>query len=343
MKTNDDRTLSPDAQAAIRVKVVAAVLAGMPKAKAASVFKVSRSAIYNWLCDFQEGGNKKLQPQKRGPKNKAAKLQGWQAAQICNIIRDRHPEQMKLPFALWNARAVRDLIKRKHKTVFTVRYVQILLKRWGFTPQKPKRIAYEKNPAVVEQWLQQDYPQIKKRAKAEKASIFWADETGIRSDDQLGKTYSPKGQTPVVKATGKRFGCNMISALSNRGLLQFMIFKTSFTATVFLNFLRRMIKDNRRKVFLIADGHPAHKSKVVKSWLADNADKIELFFLPPYSPEINPDEYVNNDLKVNAVRSKAPKNQQELMRNVRTHMNKRRSEPEVVKRFFHAPDVQYAM
>ncbi len=133
-------------------------------------------------------------------------------------------------------------------------------------------------------------PATQKTRHAEKAGIFWADETGVRSDDQLGRTYSPKGQTPVVKATGKRFGCNMISALNNRGHLQFMIFKTRFNGSVFLNFLRRLVKDSRRKVFLIVDGHPAHKGKPVRSWLAENQDRIELFFLPPYSPQINPDE-----------------------------------------------------
>lgn len=343
MQTTDNRKLTPDAQAAIRLKVVAAIKAGMKKTTAVTVFGVSRSAIYNWLADFDAGGADNLAPKKRGPKDAPRKLLGWQAAQISNLIRDRHPEQMKLPFALWSARAVRDLIRRKHHVVFCIRYVQILLKRWGFTPQKPKRVAYERNPEAVAQWLERDYPCIRNRAKAEKARIYWGDETGVRSDDQLGRTYAPKGQTPVVPATGRRFGCNMISALSNRGDLQFLIFTKCFTGAVFLTFLRRLLKDNRSKVFLIVDGHPAHKGRAVRTWLEEHRERIEVFFLPPYSPDINPDEYVNNDLKTNAVRTRAPRTQRELQRNIRSHMRKRRDDPETVKRFFHAPAVRYAM
>jgi len=343
MTQTDNRKLTPDAQLLLRKKVISAILNGMPKTQAVIHFGVSRAAIYKWIVSYEANGEEGLELKKRGPKNKKSKLEGWQAAQICNIIRDRHPEQLRLPFALWNARAVSDLIRKKYNIRFTIRYVQILLKRWGFTPQKPRRVAYEQNDEAVQQWLASDYPEIEKRAKAEKARIFWGDETGIRSDDQLGRTYAPKGQTPAVKASGKRFGCNMISALSNRGSLQFMIFKSRFVGKVFIKFLRRLVKDNTKKVFLVVDGHPVHKSKLVREWVKDHNEAIELFFLPPYSPELNPDEYLNNDLKTNAVRNKAPKDQKVLMRNVRKHMNRRRSEPHVVRAFFHAEPVRYAM
>lgn len=339
----DSRTLTPDAQATLRLKVVTAVRGGMAKKVAAETFGVARASVYNWVDAFEDGGKKNLLPKKRGPKT-ASKLLGWQAAQICNIIRDKHPEQMKFSFALWNARAVRDLIKRKFKIEYTVRYVQVLLKRWGFTPQRPKRVAYEQNSAAVERWFAEEYPTIKKRAGALKASIYWGDETGIRSDDQLGRSYAPKGETPKIKATGKRFGCNMISAISNRGALEFSVFKGRFTSRVFINFMRRLIKYRRKKILLIVDGHPAHKSKAVQKWLSDKKvfQKIEVYYLPPYSPELNPDEYLNNDLKTNAVRNRVPRTQQKLMSNVRRHMDTRRSDPEQVKKFFHAEPVKYA-
>ena len=218
-----------------------------------------------------------------------------------------------------------------------------LLRRWGFTPQKPVRRAYEADPVAVEHWMQVEYPRIQRRAKAHKALLYWGDEMGLRADHQSGRSYAPRGQTPVIPGTGQRFGCNMVSAITNRGNLCFMVFKRKFRLGVFLQFLRRLLKQaGGRKVFLIIDGHPVHRAKGVRNWIAAQQGRVEIFFLPAYRPDLNPDEFLNHDTKANAVGRQRPRHQKQLMAKVRSHLRNRQNTPSVVRRFFHAPSVKYA-
>lgn len=341
MKT-DTRKLSPSTQEEVRRKAVAAVNAGMTQTQAAEVFGVAQKTIWMWLKAFREGGAEALSSRKRGPKGECTKLKGWQAATVCNMIRDRHPEQLKLPFVLWTANAVRQLIQRQFKVRVSERTVRRYLAKWGFTPQKPARRAYERDDGAVRQWLEQDYPAIREAAKREKALIYWGDEMGVRSDHQAGRSYAPRGRTPAIPGTGQRFACNVVSALTNRGHLSFMVFKRGFTASVFIRFLRRLLKQARRKVYLIVDRHPVHRSRKVKEWLLRNEERISVFLLPAYSPELNPDEMLNQDVKSNAVGRKRAKNRRQLMGYVRRHLERRRANPEMVRRFFHAAPVRYA-
>lgn len=341
MKT-DARKLAPKTQEEIRRKAVAAVDAGMTQTKAAEVFGVAPKTIWQWLKAFREGGADALQARKRGPKGERATLKGWQAATICNMVRDKHPEQLKLPFVLWTADAVRQLIQRQFKIRVSQRTVRRYLKQWGFTPQKPVRRAYERNEEAVKQWLEQTYPSIRAAAKEDKALIYWGDEMGVRSDHQAGRSYAPKGKTPAIAGTGQRFGCNVVSALTNRGHLSFMVFQEGFTAPVFIRFLRRLVKQSRRKVYVIVDNHPVHRSRKVKEWLKKHEAEIRLFYLPGYSPDLNPDEMVNQDVKTNAVGRKRARTREQLMGHVRRYLEKRRSTPDLVKRYFHEPSVRYA-
>lgn len=339
---NDARLLDPATQSALRQRAVQAVMNGMTQGKAASTFGVSRQSVSSWVKAFRAGGGEALAPRKRGPKGERAALKGWQAATLCNMIRDKHPEQLKLPFVLWTAEAVRQLIHRQFKVRVSVRTVRRYLAKWGFTPQKPARRAYERDDAAVKQWIEVTYPGIREAAKKEKALIYWGDEMGARSDHQAGRSYAPKGKTPAIPGTGQRFSCNVVSALTNRGDLSFMVFKKGFTAPVFIRFLRRLMKQSNRKVFLIVDNHPVHRSKKVREWLQKNETKISLFFLPGYSPDLNPDEMLNQDVKSNAVGRKRAKNRSQLMGHVRRHLERRRAKPEIVRRFFHSPSVRYA-
>ena len=341
-KRPDARSLAPAAQAALRLRAVKAVEGGMTQEDAAKVFGVTRQAVGRWVKAWRAGGEAALAERKRGPKGDRGKLSGWQAAAVCNLVRDRHPEQLKLPFALWTSQAVRDLIRRRFNVALSARSVRRYLAQWGFTPQKPCRVAYEKDEAQAKKWVEEDYPAIQRRAKAEKAEIYWGDEMGLRSDHQTGRSYAPKGQTPAVPGTGRRFGTNVMSALTNRGRLAFMVFKSRFTTQVFLRFLRRLTQEAGRKVFLIVDSHPVHRSRAVARWVAERMDKIELFFLPGYSPELNPDEMLNNDVKNNAVARQRPHSQSQLMWTVRNYLARRRRNPEMVKRYFHAKSVRYA-
>lgn len=339
----DARTLKPEAQAILRKQVVTLIRAKkLKQTEAGRIFNISRQAIRNWLDAYEKGGLKFLESKNRGRPKTGGRLKGWQAGLICNLIRDRHPEQLKLPFFLWTAEAVMKLIQKKFKITCSVRTVQRYLKSWGFTPQKPKRRAYERNESAVKRWLKKEYPAIRAQAHQEKARIYWGDEMGARSDHQAGRSYSPSGITPTIPGTGKRFRANMISAITNRGDLVFMVYKKGFSSRIFLRFIKRLTKHSRKKVFLIIDSHPAHRSRLVQEWLSKNSKKIRIFFLPAYSPDLNPDEMLNQDVKANAVGKKRPSNQKELMNNIRSYLNQRRSNREIVKRYFNEKSVRYA-
>lgn len=339
---SDARKLAPDTQEQIRFRAVAAVENGMTHVKVAEIFGVTRHSVDRWMKTYHTAGRAALKAGKRGPKGEGAMLKGWQAAAICTLIRDRHPEQLKLPFVLWTADAVRQLIQRKFKVRVSARTVRRYLLRWGFTPQKPVRRAYERNETAVQRWLEEQYPAIRKAAKREKALIYWADEMGLRSDHQAGRSYAPKGKTPAIPGTGQRFGCNVLSAITNRGHLAFMVFKKGFTASIFVRFLRRLVKQANRKVFIIVDRHPVHRSRKVRAWLENHASRIRLFFLPGYSPDLNPDEMVNQDVKTNAVGRRRAHNRPQLMRHVRRYLECRRANPDLVRRYFHESSVRYA-
>jgi transposase len=342
MKTTDVRRLSISAQETIRIKAVAAVMGGMTQVAAAKLFGVTRQAIGRWVRAFRRGGEAALKARKEGRPKGSGKLQGRQAATIVKLITDKEPRQLKLPFYLWTQDAVRGLIQRRFGIVLSRSQIARYLKAWGLTPQKPVRRAYEQDPLKVAQWLREEYPAIRGRARREKAEIYWGDEMGMRSDHQAGTTYAPRGKTPKTTATGRRFKCNMISAITNRGKLRFLLFKKDFTAAVLLRLLRGLLKDTRRKVFFILDRHPVHRSAAVKKWAQANCDRIELFFLPSYSPELNPDELVNQDVKTNAVGRKPPHTLPQMVRNVRRYLKQRAAEPEQVRRYFGHRDVRYA-
>jgi transposase len=344
----DARRLSPEAQEDLRRRVVYAVREdGMSEAQAARTFGVCRQSVAAWTARVQSGGVRALLARKRGPKPGRHKL-GDAATErgIVRAIRGSCPDQMLLPFALWSREAVIALIQRRTGRTVSLSTAGRYLRRWDMTPQKPMRRAYERNPAAVAAWLKDQYPAIRKRAKEEDALILWGDEMGLRSDDQIGRSYAPRGQTPVVNATGRRFGCNMISAISNLGQLWFMVFAGKLNAALFIEFLGRLLRVSAgRKLFLIIDSHPAHKAAKVTRWLdqkpAERRGRLELFFLPGYSPQLNPDECLNQDTK-QAMKKHRPRHQREMIDNVRSHLRRRQKQPELVQRFFQEEHVRYA-
>lgn len=339
----DPRSLSPEAQEALRRRAVDMVLTqGQKIGRTATLLGVSRMALSTWLKAARSGGDSALCSHKRGRKPGHTRLSAFQIRQVVSWVRDVCPDQLKLPFYLWTQEAVAMLIQRRFGIKVSRSTAGRLLRANGFSAQKPARRAFERDPEAVNRWLREEYPAIAAQAKAQKAVILWGDETGMRSDHQTGTSYAPVGQTPVIEGTGKRFGCNMISALSNRGQLQFMIFQGGFKVGVCLKFLRRLIKNNRRKVILIWDGHPVHRSMKVGEFVKQNAQKLQVYRLPTYSPELNPDELVNQDVKSNAVGRKRPSTQAQMIGQIREHMNKRKNDPALVRRFFEHEPVRYA-
>lgn len=309
--------------------------------EASEIFGISLKTVNNVWKKYKLGGKKALASKKRGVKE-GKKITSKQAYEVRELIKDKLPDQLKLPFSLWTRESVQELIQRRFGIELSRWQVGRYLKSWGFTPQKPIHKAFEQKPEKVQKWLEEEYPAIKVQAKKEEGVIYFGDETGCRSDHQAGKSYAPKGKTPIVKKTGQRFSINMISAISNRGHLQFMILENRFNSGEFLKFLKRMIRYSRHKIFFITDNHPAHKTKALNQWLLENKEKIEVFFIPPYSPELNAQEYLNQDVKTNIVGKKRPINKAQLKSNVQNFMNQRKKDKTAVKKYFHAKNVQYA-
>ena len=345
MTRMDARRLAPEAQEDLRRRVVYAVREdGMSDSQAARTFGVCRQSVGKWVARAEAGGARALAARKRGPKA-VPRMSAGAERDVVRAIRGGCPDRLGLPFALWTREAVVALIRRRAGRLVSVWTAGRYLRRWGMTPQRPTRRAYERDPAAVRAWLTEQYPAVRRRAKAENALILWGDEMGLRSDDPVGRSYAPRGRTPVVPAAGRRFGCNMISTISNLGQLWFMVFGGRLNARQFTGFLGRLLRaTSGRKLFLVVDSHPAHTAAAVTAWLGGRpgrSARLELFFLPGYSPDLNPDECLNQDTK-QAMRKARPVDQREMMGNVRSHLHRRQREPEVVKRFFHEQHVRYA-
>lgn len=237
---------------------------------------------------------------------------------------------------------MRALVQQRCGVRLAVRTTGTYLARWGFTAQKPLRRAYEQRPAEIRRWLRRDYPAIAARAKREKGTIFWGDETGLRSDDVRGRSYAPRGRTPVVRPCHKRAGVGLISAVTNKGELRWMVLDRALKALVLIRFLHRLTEEACGKVFLILDNLRVHRARAVQDWLAKHTGQIELFYLPSYSPDLNPDEGLHADLK-RAVTQKPPaRSRQELKRNVIGHMRRLSKLPDRIRSFFHRQTVRYA-
>jgi transposase len=343
MTKQDNRSLSVEAQNELRLRTVQYVLSGKKQDEAAKAFQVHRKVVSRWLVTYHKKGFEGLQSKKKG-RHKGGALKPWQSAQVVRTIQGRCPDQLRLPFYLWTREAVAELIERRFGIRRSVWQIGRYLSDWGFTPQKPIRKAFEQDPVAVKQWLEEEYPSIRRQAKLDKALIFWEDEMGLRSDHSAGRSYGFKGKTPVILGTGQRFRCNMISAIANQGQLCFMVFRDRFTAEIFITFLKRLIRHNKRRLYLIIDKHPVHRSSKVTKWLKEeqNINRIRVFFLPIYSPELNPDELLNQDVKTNALGRQRPHVQSAMMGTVRRYLWKRQRQPSAVMNYFQEEHVRYA-
>ena len=342
MKTKVKRRKNKDAQEETRFRVAAYLRKKLGTQKQASeIFGITERSVNKIWSQYKQGGKRALYSKKRGVQG-GKKLKKEQAYKVRQLIKEKLPDQLKLPFGLWTREAVQQLILNKFDIELSRWQVGRYLKSWGYTPQKPIKKAFEQKPEQVKKWLEQEYPSIQARAKVEKAIIYFGDETGCRSDHQAGKSYAPKGETPIIKATGKRYTVNMISAISNKGHLQFMLMEKGFNSEVFKTFLQQMIKYSKKKIFFITDNHPAHKTIKLNEWLKENKNKIEVLFIPPYSPELNPQEYVNQDLKTNIIGKKRAINKEQLKDNINNFMNKRKKDKPQVKKYFQHKHAKYA-
>ena len=342
MERPDARTLSPEAQQALRGRVVHAVESqGLSQAAAARLFGVHRSTVGEWLAADRRHGPAALRARRRGPKPRPLLAPGQHDA-LWRVLTTATPDRVGLGEALWTreaaaAWAARELGVRRSRWVWG-RW----LKAQGFTPQKPARRAYEQDRVAVERWLAQEYPRVVREAAAEGAEVHWLDEAGLRSDCQAGRGFAPRGRTPAQPVPGQRFAVSYVATVSALGVLRFLVFTGRFTAAVLLRFLGRLLASRPGKVYVILDGHPVHRAGKVRQWAAARPGRIRLVFLPPYSPELNPAEYLNNDVKANARRYGRARDRGELQAKARAYLRGTQRMPRVVKNYFKARPVRYA-
>jgi transposase len=299
MPNEDARSLPGAAQAALRKRAVQAVLDGMTQAEVARVFGVHPNAVNRWIKRYREGGWDRLSERRRGRRvGEQAALSERQQQEVITLVRETTPDELGLAGFLWTRDAVAELIVQRYGVWLARTTAGRYLRGWGFSPQKPQHRALEQNPVAVARWLEEEFPAIRAQARQEGGMVLWLDEMGVRADQAAGRSWAPVGQTPVVKRTGKRFRVNMLSAISNAGMLRFRLFTGSFNGPVFIDFLRRLLRDcGGRRVHLIVDGHPVHRAKLVSAWVERHSAQIQLHFLPGYSPELNPVELLNHDVR----------------------------------------------
>ena len=343
METTDMRSLSRDARHERRVQVIRLRAAGYSYDEIAVQTGLSRTGVFNICKRHADGGAKALHDAIGGRKlGECRRLSSEQEREVRRLICDKTPDQLKMPYALWTRGAVSELIERRFGIRLPVRTMGLYLARWGFSPQKPLRRAYEQSPAAVKKWLEEDYPTIAARARFEGAEIHWGDETGLRSDDVRGRSFAPKGETPVIRVNSKREGLSVISTVTNKGQMRWKIFEGAINGDILIDFMSRLIRGAPKKIFLILDNLRVHHCKPVKKWLAEHADQIEAFYLPSYSPELNPDEMANADIK-QAVTTQAPaRTKLQLVKATARHLRSVQKKPERIRRYFEHGPVRYA-
>lgn len=338
-KTIDARSYSHQALEEMRISAVRRVEAGESPEAVVAGLGMNRRTIYRWLAAYHYGGEAGLQA--KAIVGAPMKLSGKQMAKLAKIIREKSPLQLKFEYALWTLAMIRQLILKQFDVRLSEVSVGRLMKRLGFSPQRPLYRAWQQDPALVEHWREKEFPRIARRAKREGALIFFADESGIRSDYHAGTSWAPVGETPIVEATGARFSLNMLSAVNAQGHFRFMTVDGSVNATVFREFLKRLIAGMTRKIFLVVDGHPAHKAKLVQRFVQDNRHAIELFFLPPYAPELNPDELAWAHIKARVAKATVQTKEQ-LKASVERALHRLQKLPDIVAGFFGTPTCAYA-
>ena len=343
MQATDMRSLSRDARHERRVQVIRLRQSGRSYDEIARQTGLSRTGVFDICKRWRLLGEKGLRDAPGGrPAGEGRALDLTQEVVLRELVARKTPDEMQLPWALWTRAAVGQLIEQCCAVALSVRAVGLYLARWGFTPQKPLTQAREQSSAAVRKWLKSDYPRIAARARAEGAEIHWGDETGLRIDDVRGRGYAPRGQTPVVRVTGKRQGLSVISTVTNRGQMRWRVFEGGMNGVRLIDFMQRLVRDVETKIFLILDNLSAHHARPVKAWLAANAERIEVFYLPSYSPELNPNEMANADLKQAVTKRVPARTKAELAKAVKGHLCSVQRQPERIRKYFQHDPVRYA-
>jgi transposase len=341
MKKNDARKLDHRTLEEMRIRVVKRVQDGESPETIAKILDLDRSTVYGWLARYRRGGwdGLKAKPLAGRPPKLSGKMMRW----VYETVTRKNPLQLNFAFALWTRDMVAKLIKDKFGMKLSVASVGRLLAQLGITCQKPLHRAQERDEALVQQWLKKDYPRIRATARKAGADIYFGDAAHIRSDHHAGRTWGKKGETPILEATGARHAMSLISAITSRGHMRFMIVeKGGVNADVFIEFLKRLIAGATRVIFLIVDRGPAHVAKKTKAFVESLNGSLRLFYLPPYSPDRNPDELVWKHLKADTVGRMAVTNRDDFKSKVRSSMRQLQNDPAKIRAFYQKPSLQYA-
>lgn len=344
MAIRDARKLTPEAQFEVRRQAVYLHEEGLNYTEIAKVLKVNRNSVSAWIGIYEEKGIEGLKPKKRGPTlGTNLQISVDQQSRIKKMLIDNDPEQMKLPFALWTREAVGLLIKQETGKDLDLRQVGRYLKRWDFTPQRPIKRAYQRNDKAVKKWLDEEYPSIKKQAKKEGAEIHWCDEAGIKSHDHRGRGFAPKGKTPVRLHNPNGEKINKISSVTNQGKLRFLCYEGSFNYRTFHRFLKALVTEAKgKKLHVIVDNLRVHHAKVIKRWVRKYHNLIELHYLPSYSPDLNPDEYLNCDLKTELAKRPERREKGKWTETVVETLEVLKNDADRIKSYFKADPIKYA-
>lgn len=337
-RNSDGRAHDHHTLQVMRQQAVKAVREGQTVQSVAAALGVNQRSVFRWLASFADGGQNALLA--KPIPGRPSKITPEQMAWVARAVRDHTPQQFKFEFGLWTVSLIRHLIHRQFGTKLAVSTVHRLMKTLGFTAQKPLYRAWQQDPVLVEKWEFETFPAIRAEAKKVGATIYFADESGLRSDYHTGTTWAPKGATPVVAATGRRFSLNMLSAVSPRGELRFMLHDGPVNAGVFLEFLKRLMVGAKAPVFLIVDGHSIHKAKKVKAYVESLEGQLRLFYLPPYAPQLNPDEVVWAHVK-REVSGRLVQSKRTMKRLALSALRRIQRLPALVRSFFYQPECWY--
>lgn len=339
----DARSLPATAQEEKRRLAIRLRQQGRTFAEIGTSVGVHWATVLGWWHRFEEDGSTALAARRRGRRpGTHRRLTPAQERTLQRLITDKTPDQLRMPFALWTRAAIGELVRRRYGVRLPVRTIGHYLKRWGFTPQKPLKRAYEQRPEAIQRWLTYAYPAIKARAKREGAEIHWGDETSLSTSDPRGRGFAPRGRTPVLAVVSQRRSVSFLSTITNQGKVRFMVLPGPLSASLLIGFMRRLVRATTRKVFLILDNLNVHKAAKVRAWVRAHRDEIAVFYLPPYAPELNPDEYLNGDLKLGVAARAPARTKPELTKAAKSHLRTLQRRPARVRRFFEHPRVSYA-
>ena len=339
----DARELPDDVLEALRLRALHGCELGFSETDLADLLGVARETVCRWWSAYAQGGVEALPHDRTGrPEGSGRFLSDEQAQRICEALRTQQPEHFGIAAPLWTRRAVAELIDQLCGVRMNIRTVGLYLRRWRFTPKRPRRHSRKQDPEEVRQWLQETYPAIEARAAAEEAEIFWADEVGVAADHQPARGYAPRGEAATQEVPDSHIRASQISAISNQGAVRFMTYTQTMDAALFLVFLQRLVQNAAGKIVLIVDRLRAHMTPEVQAWVAKHREQLEVFYLPRYAPEVNPDEYLNNDLKGKVNATGLPHNKHEQRSRIQEFMRHLLHLPERVISYFQHPCVQYA-